>query len=207
MKRILIALTALFALAAATAATAAAPTAVNLDPNRRVAIFGDSVDLNGAIDPAAANQTVTVKLTPQDGQTITRTVTTQADGSFTLTYQPRRLTTAVATYQNASSRQVITFVRPRLSLRRVSRTRFAVTLVAGSTFSGKYVWISRYVPRTKRYAHVARVFLTQSSRTPTVSVGSAKIKIKRLTKLRAFLPLSQARPNYLDAQSNFIVAR
>jgi hypothetical protein len=206
MKRMLIALTGLFALVAATAATAAAPT-VTLDPSRRTAIFGDSIDLNGAVNPAAANQTVTVKLTPQDGKTVTRTVMTQADGSFTLGFQPRWLTTATATYQDASSREVIVFVRPRVSLRRVARTRFAVTVVAGSSLAGKYVWISRYVPRTKRYFHVARVFLTQSSRSKTVSVGSKKIKIRRLTKLRAFLPLSQARPNYLGAQSNFIVAR
>jgi hypothetical protein len=207
MKRMLVALTGLFALVAATAATAAAPT-VTMDPSRRVAIFGDAIDLNGAVDPATASQPVSVKITPQDGKTVTRTVMTQTDGSFTLTYQPRWLTTAVATYQNASSREVILFVRPRVSLRRVSRTRFAVTVVAGSSLAGKYVWISRYVPRTKRYFHVTRVFLQQSSRSKTVSVGtSQKIKIRRLTKLRAFLPRNQARPNYLDAQSNFIVAR
>ena len=206
MRRMLIALSALIALAAATAATAAAPT-VTLDPSKRAVIYGDDVDLNGAVDPAAANQTVTVKLTPQDGRTVTRTVTTQSDGSFTLTFVPRRLTTAVATYQSGSSRDVAVFVRPRVSLRRVSKTRFAVSVVAGSSLAGKYVWVSRYVTRTKRYYHVARIFLSESSRSRTVSVGSTKIKVRRLTKLRAFLPLSQARPNYLDAQSNFIVAR
>ena len=206
MKRMLIALVAVTALAAAAAATAAAPT-VTLDPSRRVAIFGDSIDLNGTIDPAAANQKVTISVTPQGQQTRTLTTTTQADGSFTVSYQPRLLTTAVAHYQTASSRQVIMFVRPRVSLRRVSRTRFAVTVVAGSSLAGKYVWISRYVSRTKRYFHVGRVFLSQSSRSRTISVGSKRIRVRRLTKLRAFLPLLQARPNYLDAQSNFIVAR
>jgi hypothetical protein len=206
MRRMIVALSALIALAAATAATAAAPT-VSLDPSKRAVIYGDDVDLNGAVDPAAANQAVTVKLTPQDGKAFTRTVMTQSDGSFTLTFLPRRLTTAVATYQNGSSRDVAVFVRPRISLRRVSKTRFAVSVVAGSSLAGKYVWVSRYVSHTKRYFHVARIFLNQSSRSRTVSVGSTKIKVRRLTKLRAFLPLAQARPNYLGAQSNFIVAR
>jgi hypothetical protein len=134
-------------------------------------------------------------------------VTTESDGSFTLKFAPRWLTTAVATYQSGTSRDVAVFVRPRVSLRRVSKTRFAVTVVAGSSLAGKYVWVSRYVPRTKRYGHVARIFLSQSSRSRTVSVGSTTIKARHLKKLRAFLPRSQARPTYLDAQSNFIVAR
>ena len=206
MKKLILAVLAAMAVAATSATAAAAPT-VTLDPSRRVAIFGDSIDLNGAIEPAAVNQKVTISITPQGQQTRTLTATTQSDGSFTVSYQPRMLTTAVAHYLTASSRQVIMFVRPRVSLRRVSRTRFAVTVVAGSSLAGKYVWISRYVARTKQYAHVARVTLRQSSRSKTISVGSARIKIRRVTKLRAFLPLSQARPNYLDAQSNFIVAR
>jgi hypothetical protein len=96
-----------------------------------------------------------------------------------------------------------TFVRPRLSLRRVSRTRFAVTLVAGSSFSGKYVWISRYVAKTQRYFHVARIYLTRSSRTKTVSVGSAKIKVKRPDEA-AHLPAAQpGTPELPRRQSNF----
>ena len=143
MKRLLLVASAVAALAGTAAATAAAPT-VTLTQDRRTVFFGGTITLSGDISPAAANQKVTITQDPQDRPARTTEATTQADGSFSLDVQPRIQTTAQAKFQTAQSEQLIMFVRPRVGLRKFGARRFGVTVVAGRSFVGNYVWVSRW---------------------------------------------------------------
>jgi hypothetical protein len=50
--------------------------------------LGNSTTVSGSISPAVSNVTVTLTYTKPDATTISRTVTTGADGSFSDTYTP-----------------------------------------------------------------------------------------------------------------------
>jgi hypothetical protein len=206
MKRLFLALGAAVALAAATAATAAAPT-VTLSQDHRTVFFGGTVTLSGEISPAAANQKVTITQDPQDRPARSVDVTTQSDGSFQLEVQPRIQTTAQAKYQTASSAQVIMFVRPRVGLRKYGHSRFAVSVVAGRSFVGNYVTVTRWDTKRHQWRSIKRVYLTRFVKNSGASTAAFSLRIRRSIKLRAFLPRPQARPGYLDSWSNFIVVR
>jgi hypothetical protein len=49
---------------------------------------GGSITISGAINPALSSKTVTLTYSKPDGSTITRTVTTDSDGSYSDTYNP-----------------------------------------------------------------------------------------------------------------------
>src|SRR5919202_1731421 len=206
MKRLLFAFGAAVALASATAATAAAPT-VTLSQDRRTVFFGGMVRLSGEVSPAAANQKVTITQDPQDRPARSVEVTTQSDGSFQLEVQPRIQTTAQAKYQTASSPQVIMFVRPRVSLRKFGHGRFAVSVVAGRSFVGNYVTVTRWDSKRHQWRSIKRVYLTRFVKSSGASTAAFSLRIRRAIKLRAFLSRPQARPGYLDSWSNFILAR
>jgi hypothetical protein len=205
MKKLLLALLATASLAATAAATAAAPS-VTLSADRRTITFGGTVTLSGEVSPPAANQKVTIVQTPQDRAPRSTVVTTQTDGSFSLDTSPRIQTQAQAEYQTAKSQPLVIFVRPRIGLRKYGRGRFAVSVVAARSFTGKYVWITRWNRRAHRWVNIKRVFLTRYVKSTGASTAAFRLRVGRRTKLRAFLNTSQARPGYVFAYSNFILA-
>ncbi|HYY63268.1 MAG TPA: hypothetical protein VE688_01545 [Gaiellaceae bacterium] len=206
MKRLLLVASAVAALAGTAAATAAAPT-VTLTQDRRTVFFGGTITLSGDISPAAANQKVTITQDPQDRPARTTEAMTQADGSFSLDVQPRIQTTAQAKFQTAQSEQLIMFVRPRVGLRKFGARRFGVTVVAGRSFVGNYVWVSRWDRSRHQWRNIKRVYLTRYVKSTGASTAAFSLRVRRSTKLRAFLSAPQARPGYLNSYSNFIVAR
>jgi hypothetical protein len=117
--------------------------------------------------------------------------------------QPRIATIYQAQYKNALSRKIEVAVRPRVQLRQVGANRFSAIVLAAKSFAGKYVLFTRF--SHGRYVTVRRVYLKQSPRTETIAVATFRSRIRRGTKLRLFLPQSQAAPDYLAGQSNFIV--
>jgi hypothetical protein len=50
--------------------------------------LGESITVNGSVSPAVSGELVTLTYAKPDGTTLTRTVTSGADGSFTDTYSP-----------------------------------------------------------------------------------------------------------------------
>ena len=206
MKRLMLVLSATAALAGTAAATAAAPT-VTLSQDRRTVFFGGTITLSGEITPAAGNQKVTITQDPQDRPARTTEVTTGTDGSFSLEVHPRIQTIAEAKYQTASSDQLIMFVRPRVSLRRLSHGRFAVNVVAGRSFVGSYVRVTRWDRTRHQWRTIKRVYLTRYVKTSGASTATFSLRVRRTVRLRAFLSRPEAQPGYLDSWSNFIVVR
>jgi hypothetical protein len=204
MKKLLVLVAAALSLSATAAVGADAPTlSLTLSPTR--VIFGGISTVNGAVTPAAANQTVSVTEEPQGEPMRTIQVKTDADGKFSLKLQPRIQTVVTAHYQNQASNQTVAFVRPRIGLRKNGVGRFAVSVVAAHSLAGRYVWLTRYSAKTRGWVRVKRIVLAKNARTEGVSVASFRLRVRRGTKLRVQMTPDQARPGYLGGQSNFIV--
>ena len=210
MKKLILALALTGALAGATAATAAAPT-VTLKQDRNVVIFGGTINLTGQISPAAANQKVTITQMPMNRAPSSVTVGTDTDGSFSYDLSPRFNGRVVAKYtsgtQTATSDELNFFVRPRVSLSKFARHRFAVRVVAGRPFVGRFVWIQRWNASAHAWRNVIRVQLKSYVRSSGATTTSFRLHFGRRVKLRALVNNVAARPDYVRSWSNFVVSR
>jgi hypothetical protein len=210
MKKLILALALTGALAAATAATAAAPT-VTLSQDHSTIFFGGTIGLTGQITPAATDQKVTITQFPMNRAPISVTVTTNSDGTFSDDISPRFNGRVVAKYtsgsQTANSDELNFYVRPRVSLSKFARNRYAARVVASRPFVGRYVWIQRWNARAHAWRNVFRVQLKHYVRTSGASTTAFRVHFGRRVKLRAFLNDASARPDYVRSWSNFVVSR
>jgi plastocyanin len=188
-----------------TVRTPALRVSVSIASSRQIVIFGGSVMLSGTASTLRVGETITIVEQRFNGVTTRTAVTTGAGGVWSFEAEPRILSTYRAEFGNAVSSAVTVQVRPRVSLRKVARTKFAATVVAGRSFAGRFVVFSRWAPRLRRWVAIRRVYL-RSSTTASISVATFRAKVRRGTKLRLFLTQGQAAPGYLAGQSNFIVA-
>ena len=179
---------------------------VTLSASKSSLIFGGDVVLAGAISTKTSGQPVTLVVRPFGGSVERVELTTGTDGAWRYEAQPRIQTTYSVEYRRATSPSATVNVRPRISLRRVAKNRFAVTVVAGKSFAGRVAYIARWAPRTRRWVTVKRFTLAQSQSSSTVSLATVSARVARKTKVRAFLSQSQVQPGYVSGYSNFIRA-
>lgn len=184
---------------------AALRLSVTIASSRQIVIFGGSVMLSGTASTLRAGETITIVEQRFNGVTTRTQVTTGTGGVWSFEAEPRMLTTYRAEFGAAVSSGLTVQVRPRVSLRKVARTKFAATVVAARSFAGRFVVFSRWAPRLRRWVAIKRVYL-RSSASASISVATFRAKVRRGTKLRLFLTQGQAAPGYLAGQSNFIVA-
>jgi plastocyanin len=185
-----------------------APTrGVTLETTRSIVLFGDSIRLSGTISSRQAGQTVTITVDPAGEPARRIEVDTAANGEWSLRAQPRIRTQYTARWRNSTSEVRTVLVRPRVSLRKVGRNAFAVTVVAAESFAGDRVDIRRQRSRTNRsLVTVTRVVLRENPRTDTTAQRTFRLRVRRGFRMRAFLPQSVAGPNYASSQSNIIRA-
>lgn len=184
---------------------------VSLDPGEgqdNIVIFGGSLTLTGFVTSNQSSESVMITADPLGVDPPRRiTVTTGTDGAYRLRVQPRVRTTYTAEWRGAKSRALTALVRPRVGLRKVGRSLYAVTVVAADSFAGNDVIIRRQRSvRNKRLVFVRRVTLRQNPRTETVAQRTFRLRIRRGLRLRAFLTTREAAPGYLASQSNLIRA-
>jgi Cupredoxin-like domain len=184
----------------------ATPASVSLAASRTTLIFGGEVVLSGSLSSRLAGQPVTLVVRPLGGPVERVVLTTGAEGAFRYEAQPRIQTTYSAEYLTSASGSTTVNVRPRISLRKVTRTRYAVSVVAGRSFAGKVGYVARWSVRSQRWVTVRRFTLVQSRTSATVALATVRFRVSRKTKLRAFLSQAQAQPGYITGYSNFIRA-
>ena len=184
----------------------ATPASVTLAASRTTLIFGGEVVLSGSLSSRLAGQPVTLVVRPFGGPVERVVLTTGAEGAFRYEAQPRIQTTYSAEYLTSASSSTTVNVRPRISLRKVTRTRYAVSVVAGRSFAGRVGYVARWSVRAQRWVTVRRFTLVQSRTSATVSVATVRFRVAPRTKLRAFLSQAQAQPGYITGYSNFIRA-
>jgi plastocyanin len=173
-----------------------------------IVIFGGSLSLNGVVSSEESGEQVTIVADPLGLDPARRvTVTTRNGGEWSLRVQPRVRTSYMAIWRGTESRVFNAYVRPRITLRKVGRNRFTVSVVAGDSFAGKQVIIRRQRSRTdRRWRIVRRVLLAENPRTETISQRTFRLRVPRGFRMRVLLTAREARPAYLGSQSNIIRA-
>jgi plastocyanin len=173
-----------------------------------IVIFGGSLSLNGVVSSEESGEQVTIVADPLGLDPARRvTVTTRNGGEWSLRVQPRVRTSYMAIWRGTESRVFNAYVRPRITLRKVGRNRFTVSVVAGDSFAGKQVIIRRQRSRTdRRWRIVRRVLLAENPRTETISQRTLRLRVPRGFRMRVLLTAREARPAYLGSQSNIIRA-
>jgi hypothetical protein len=202
---------ALAALALTASATAATPT-ITLQASPLVVTYGGATTLSGTVTNPSGNQDVSV-LAQECGTTAMKplaTVTPTASGGFTYAAHPRLNTAYEAKYKNATSTTITVKVRPLMSLQRIVRRKFTVSVLAAQSFAGHTVAFQRYAAASGRWITVKRVSLVAgaTATTPlpstTTSAATFRVRIRSHLKVRAVLTQLQAGSCYLAARSNII---
>jgi hypothetical protein len=163
--------------------------------------YRSAVTLSGVVSNNAAGQTVTISAQGY-GQTAfakLADVTTTAGGAWTYTARPPTIRTVYqSTWAKHVSSQVTVGVRPLVSIRALSGTRFSTKVLAARTFAGKYVQLQR---------HTSRGWLTLK-RVRLTSMSAATIKASLpmgASSLRIAFSVNQAGAGYLAGFSRTLL--
>jgi hypothetical protein len=96
--------------------TPTATESITLTGSARIVTYGGSIVLRGVLENGTPGATVAISAVPQAGKTARSvlSVTTAANGTFSLRVQPRVQTMYVATAAKSSSDPLTVNVRPRV---------------------------------------------------------------------------------------------
>jgi plastocyanin len=181
---------------------------LSLNATPKTLVYGGRSTLSGQLATGLANQRVDIFANDCFSAFVRiATVTTAAGGTYTFTLQPRRYATYEARLRALASNQVIVKVRPRLTLRKLAPRRYRVTLLAGQSYAGKFILFQRLNVAQRRWVTVRSVMLRAGSTLATplsstsVSVATFRARVRARSRVRAFLPQSQAGSCYLSRAS------
>lgn len=175
----------------------------------RVVTYGAATTLSGVVSNQQASERVTVQATPCGTTTMSTvgTATTTTGGTWTLPAKPLKTTVYQAKWKAATSTAITVKVRPRATLRKLTRGRVAVRVSAAQSFGGKVVVLQRYVSAEGRWVRVRFVVLkVMSTATPTVISGAnVRVRVKTGTRLRAVIGQAQVGSCYVAGTSNVVI--
>ncbi len=184
---------------------AAAP-GVTIAASPRLVTYLGATTLSGAVSTAQANERVAVRAQACGSTSFAAlaTVTTTTGGAWTLGARPLRTTVYEAQWRGVSARTTVT-VRPRVTVRKLTRGRFAVRVSAAQAFGGKIAVLQR---RTSTGAWVRVRYVTlrvMGGTAPTVISGAnVRVNIRVGTRVRAVIGAAQVAPCYAAATSNIV---
>jgi plastocyanin len=121
-------------------------SSVTIGLANRYVVYGSATQVAGGIGTPKAGEVVTLHFVPYGRSETTKTVTTDSDGTFQLTYKPQIRTGIHATWGPATSEQRPQVnVRPKVFFRVVSAKRnlYSVRVAALRSYAGKVVSIQR----------------------------------------------------------------
>jgi plastocyanin len=188
------------------------PTAtesISLAASTRVVTYGGSVVLRGVVENGTPGAAVNVTAVPQAGKTTRAvlSVTTAANGAFSLRVEPRVQTVYVATAAKSSSEPLTVNVRPRVRLTLLGPARRVgiVRVLAARGFVHRYGLLQVWRPRSGLWSSIKRVRLTRSTAgiSPTiVTTARFRLHTRHGLRLRLVMPRSQTGPGYVAGSSN-----
>jgi plastocyanin len=184
----------------------AAATGVTIGASPRLVTYLGATTLSGAVSTAQANERVAVRAQACGSTSFAAlaTVTTTTGGAWTLSARPLRTTVYEAQWRGAVARTTVT-VRPRVTIRKLTRGRFAVRVSAAQGFGGKIAVLQRRTS-TGRWVRVRYVTLRVMGGTaPTVISGAnVRVNIRVGTRVRAVIGAAQVAPCYAAGTSNVV---
>ena len=184
----------------------AAALGVTIAASPRIVTYLGATTLSGAVSTAQPNERVSVRAQPCGTTSFASlaTVTTTTGGAWTLSARPQKTTVYEAQWRGATARATVT-VRPRVTLRKLTRGRFAVRVSAAQAFGGKVVVLQRRTS-TGSWVRVRYVTLRVLGGTaPTVISGAnVRANIRVGTRVRAVIGAAQVAPCYAAGTSNIV---
>lgn len=184
----------------------AAALGVTIAASPRIVTYLGATTLSGAVSTAQPNERVSVRAQPCGTTSFASlaTVTTTTGGAWTLSARPQKTTVYEAQWRGATARATVT-VRPRVTLRKLTRGRFAVRVSAAQAFGGKVAVLQR---RTSTGAWVRVRYVTLrvlGGTAPTVTSGAnVRANIRVGTRVRAVIGAAQVAPCYAAGTSNIV---
>jgi len=189
------------------APVAAAPPTLTLKASPTLVAYGGSTTLSGVLSTLKSGQHVDIH--GQDcgkgGFKKVTTVTTTGGGAFTYAAKPTMNTNYQAKQKTFASPTVAVLVGPVVTLKKLSRNHFSVSVTAAQSFVGKYAVFQRL--RRLKWVSLKKVTLatvTPGTKPTQVSSASFTIKMPPGLRVRAVFPATQAATCYLGAKSRAI---
>jgi len=181
--------------------TTAGPV-LTLSAARAVVGFGRTVTLSGTVSTKVGNRKVTLFAlrTGQSSFVSVATVLTESDGTWSFTVEPSIGTTYKALCDGGVSPTRSIAVRPAISLRVLSRQRFATRVAGARTFAGRTVQLQRR--SGGRWLTIALARLNTSSS----AVFAPKLP-RGVSTLRVAMSVNQAGVGYLAGFSRTLSYR
>ena len=184
----------------------AAQAGLTIAASPRLVTYLGATTLSGAVSTAQPNERVSVRAQPCGSTSFASlaTVTTTTGGAWTLSARPQRTTVYEAQSRGVTARTTVT-VRPRVSLRKLTRGRFAVRVSAAQAFGGKIAVLQRRTS-TGSWVRVRYVTLRVLGGTaPTVISGAnVRANLRVGTRVRAVIGPAQVAPCYVVGTSNVV---
>jgi plastocyanin len=186
-------------------------TSLTLGSPKPTASYAAPLTLSGVISSQATGESVSVSAQECGKTTFTQlgSATTTAGGNWAFIVKPALNTVYRARWRTTDSPTTAVTVSPKLKLNRVG-SRFTVRVTAAQAFTGKLVSLQRYRPALKRWATVKQVKLG-AAKPPAagavVTSATFRARVKRGSRVRAFLPRAQAGTCYVAASSNTLRLR
>ena len=184
----------------------AAAASLTIASSPRLVTYLGATTLSGALSTAQANERVTVRAQACGSTSFASlaTVTTTTGGAWTLSARPQRTTVYEALSRGVTARTTVT-VRPRVSVRKLTRGRFAVRVSAAQAFGGKIAVLQRRTS-TGSWVRVRYVTLRVMGGTaPTVISGAnVRANLRVGTRVRAVIGSAQVAPCYAAGTSNVV---
>jgi hypothetical protein len=189
------------------APAAAAPPSLTLKAAPTVVTYGGTSTLSGVLSTQKSGESVDIQA-QECGQNAFKklaSATTTTGGAFSYAAKPTNNTSYQAKLKGATSPAVAVKVAPLLTLKKLSRGKFSVSVTAAQSFAGKYVVFQR-LRRTKWVTLKKVTLATARTTTAPTQVTSATFRIKLAARLRvrSILPAAQAATCYLGAKSKVI---
>jgi plastocyanin len=186
----------------------ALPRSLTIAARPQTVTYGATTTLSGAVSSAQANERVNVTAGACGSTSLANvaTVNTAAGGAWTLAARPLNRTVYQANWRNVSSAQATVNVRPRMTLRKLTRARFLVRVAAAQSFGGKVASLQRYAPSARRWVRVRFVVLRViSTGSPTIVSGATvRARVRVGTRVRVVLGQGQAGACYVAGTSNTV---
>jgi hypothetical protein len=191
---------ALVALALCAASGALAAPIANTIRAPRAVEFGTHVTIDGRFPSAPEGQPVEIRYREFGAASFATLalVSTDAYGHWRVSAQPAIGTTYEAAWLTNRAGPITVGVRPLVMLRR-RRFGFVVSVRSSASYQNRYVLLQRRVGR--RWKKVAKIALSRKPRRFDISLPHGR------SRLRAFLPASQAGRGYLASPSAVVVVR
>jgi plastocyanin len=170
--------------------------------------YGGASTLSGVLSNQRVGESVRVEAQVCGGSSFATvaTVTTTTGGAWTLAVRPLKNTVYRARWRNTTSANATVRVRPRITLRKLTRGRFSVRVRAAESFAGKVAVFQRYNSTTRRWPRVKYLTLRAMGGTAPTMISGANFRsaVRVGTRVRVVMTQTQVGACYAPGISNVV---